>query len=330
MASVTFESIGIGYSMSNREVDSKFIEIFHPSLSSSISGEIEPAYDELTFDLKDDQGNSHSGKVNASNTISAQWLPTSAWVVEPPFIRRGERVEVFTIGDTGVYYWRELGLDRDLRRLDGIIIAIGATKDEETEFIDFTNSYIIEFSSVSKQFSLTTSKADGEPFAYQLTIDTLEGKAYLADDSGNDLSLESAEAKWILKNSAESYFRLEKDQVEMMTASNAQMLLDGPDASLTNADGTQYSLIGPDLTLSSPLGGKLVINENVVIENASGSKVSLIDDDVTSSSSAGGKSSVTSDVDISGGSVNVSGDSAVLLEGGGGVVDISAGTVNSN
>src|SRR5690606_33886982 len=106
----------------------------------------------------DQDGNQEAVKLNTDLVISATWLPGATNRVSPPNVRRGERVELFTVGDTGKYYWRPLGLDDHLRKLETIIIGISATRDETDTELRPDNMYWFELSSHSKRLAFSSSK----------------------------------------------------------------------------------------------------------------------------------------------------------------------------
>src|SRR5690606_39358245 len=176
MVPTVFTCVGIGYALTNREMKSKMIEVFLPEQSSMRDGELIPGTTDLQYDMNDINQMTVSSKITTSNTIEAYWLPMGSWVAMPPSIRRGERVLVYRLGDTDVFYWKEMGLDEGLRRLDTIIIALSNTVDESTTHLTFENSYWLEFSTLTKKIALVTNKSDGEPFAYQVYIDTKAGR----------------------------------------------------------------------------------------------------------------------------------------------------------
>jgi hypothetical protein len=62
-----------------------------------------------------------------------QWWPVDSRVVDAPYLRRGDKVEIFRFADTKQYFWREMSTDRQLRRGERYRIAISANTQEDRE-----------------------------------------------------------------------------------------------------------------------------------------------------------------------------------------------------
>ena len=151
-------------------------------------------------------GTEYTSSVQSDNVITAEWLPYGSNRVTPPDIRRGERVMLYRVGDTDQYYWSDLGLDASLRRLETVIYAFNANPSIKTSGFDPSNCYYLEVSTHNKTFTLGTSKANGEPYAYTLQLNAADGNFTFTDDIGNFVHLDSKDKRIILKNAAESFF----------------------------------------------------------------------------------------------------------------------------
>lgn len=275
MYSTEFVCLGIGYALSNKKPNAKDIEILLPHLSSNLDGERPPMADLAGVELTDRFGNISADSIITTDGIFANWLPARSGVMEPPSIRRGERVLVYHQRGTEAYWWTEMGLDDHLRRLDTILIAISNTRDESTNQLNYDNSYWIEFSTLNKRISITTTKSDGEPFMYHLALDTKEGELKFIDDIDNSIRLVSKERLIELKNADDSRMEIDKGVVTMSTDAGASSVIDNENITHTNAAGSVYSMIDDELTFTSPAGGSLVINKDVVAKSAGGSSVVL-------------------------------------------------------
>lgn len=316
MTPTTFTCIGIGYALSNREMKSKEIEVFLPEQSNMRDGELIPGTADLSYDLSDINAMTVSGKITTSNTITALWLPMSSWVAMPPSIRRGERVLVYRMADTDVFYWKELGLDDGLRRRDTIIIALSNTQDESTKYLTFENSYWLEFSTLTKKIALVTNKSDGEPFAYQVYIDTKEGRVVKQDDIGNFTEMVSAENRHQFVTADGTYLRIEKNFIDGLTSEGAQLFMDGPNVTMLNAEGCTYTLIDGDVTTTTPGGSSITMNSDIVFNNGGGCSIEMVGGNITITNGAGAVVDLTGPI--------------AKVEAGGGVVEVGAGMVKSN
>lgn len=276
MRHTVFKPIGIGYVMSNKKLREMEIEVYLPEQTNLRDGELLPATKDLEYELEDINELIRKGKITTGNTVPATWLPMTAHHLEAPSVRRGERVMVYNMADSEVYYWKEMGLDEDLRKLDTIVFAISATKDEQDTKLTATNTYWIEFSTHSKKVALVTTQADGEPFGYEMFLDTAKGTFRLIDTVNNYVELISEDNKIQMVTAEEAFAKVEKNTVQLQTPDGAEYFIDGKNIKSHNANGCKYSMIDDDIVLQSSKGGKITINADVAITNAMGSKLDLL------------------------------------------------------
>lgn len=276
MRHTTFKPIGIGYVMSNKLLRKMDIEVYLPEQANMRDGEILPGTKDLKYALEDINNLVRQGKITTANTIPATWLPMTAHHLEAPSVRRGERVLIYAMANSKTYYWKEMGLDENLRKLDTIVIAISATKDEKDTTLTAENTYWMEFSSHSKKVAIVTSMANGEPFGYQAFIDTDKGEFRVIDSVNNYMELVSSENKLQMVSAEGAFSKVQENTVQLQTPDGAEYYINGKDITSNNADGCVYSMVGEEVILSSPAGGKITINADVVAENAGGSKLELV------------------------------------------------------
>lgn len=288
MRQSTFHPIGIGYVMSNKLLRKMEIEFYLPEQANLRDGEILPGSKDLKYSLEDINQLVRRGVITTANTLPATWLPMSAHHLEAPSVRRGERVLIYAMANSKTYYWKEMGLDENLRKLDTVVWAISATRDEEDTVLTAKNTYWVEFSSHSKKIAIVTSQADGEPFGYELFLDTAKGEFRVLDSVSNYVELVSAENKIQMVSAEQAFAKVEKNTVQLQTPEGAEYYIDGKEIMSNNADGCKYTMIGDEVVLSSPAGGKLVINKDVVAQNADGSKMELTGPAAKLSAGSGG------------------------------------------
>jgi phage baseplate assembly protein gpV len=126
-----------------------------------------------------------------------------------PDVRRGEMVIIYQFGDQNKYWWCTMKDDHNLRRLETVVYGISAVQTEDTP-LDSNNMYWFEWSSHKKVVHLHTSKANGEPFSYDLQIDAGKGVVTITDDIGNIIQLNSEEHRIELKNTDGSHYDMHK------------------------------------------------------------------------------------------------------------------------
>ena len=190
----------IGYAAQNKTLDSVALEVFPAEMLPFTDGEITSFLDNHTHTGVDGSGKSYSSKMQTGNSVKAYWLAFGSNRMTPPDIRRGERVLVYQYADDDKYYWKETGLDDNLRRLETVVYAFSATKDESTRVLTPDNSYMLVVSTHQKQITLTTSKANGEPFKYTFQFDLNAGNVVLQDDVGNFVQMTSKTNNVTMRN----------------------------------------------------------------------------------------------------------------------------------
>lgn len=160
-------------------------------------------------------GVQYQTNMTSSGTIKATWLPLGQPNrMTPPNVRRGEEVVVYRFGDVDKFYWVTARSDLMFRRLETVVFAISAVKTEGVK-CDKTNTYFLEFSSHKKSITLSTSKANGEPYAYLFTFDLANGKVTLTDDIDNTMFLDSQNHQWHVQNADGSFFDMTKKAIAM-------------------------------------------------------------------------------------------------------------------
>lgn len=277
-----FKSVGIGYVLSNKELYTttgpkkieKTIEVYLPEQNNVKDGEILPATKDLKYSLTDINEFQRQGKITTANSIPATWLPMTTNHMVPPSVRRGERVEIYRVGDEDKYYWRVLGLDDNLRRRDTIVIAISNTTDEDA-VLDFSNTYWLEFSTHSKRVALVTTQSDGEPFGYEAFFNTKDGEFRIIDTANNYMELISEKNLMQLVSADKAFHKVERNTVQSQTPEGAEYYLNGENITSRNAAGCESNMVDGVITLRSSEGGSLVIDQNVVAKSASGDELNL-------------------------------------------------------
>lgn len=210
MQSSVFRSVGIGRVDSNKELNSKVIDVVPIEWLPMRDGELTSNDTVQTYDTKDVDGVSVKGGIISSNTVSATWLPSGSNRLTAPDVRRGVRVELYQTADQDKYYWKTMGLDDNLHKLETIIFGISATQDESSTELSTENMYWIEFSSHSKMLSFRSCQANGEPYLYEMFFDFGVGEFTVKDDIGNFMHMASALNLIHLENAKGTFVKLDQ------------------------------------------------------------------------------------------------------------------------
>ena len=219
----TFQNVSVlhihsmGVVAAAKSTNSREIQVNLREMSSYMSGQVTVDPKQLEYKGTTAAGEQVQDKLVTDQNVSAIWLPHGSNRVSAPDVQPGERVTVWRVGDEDKYYWTEMGLDDELRRLETIVIAIsGSPATTENKEIGDGDWYFIEWSSHKKHMMMSNSKANGEVVQYVAKFDYGEGKFSVADDMDNAISLDSVAALWLMINTDKSLFKIDKKNVEII------------------------------------------------------------------------------------------------------------------
>jgi hypothetical protein len=197
----------------------KEVEITPTEWLTMRDGELTDNPQQLAFATTDSQGNAITGKVAGNNTIKCTWMPAGTNRLSPPDVRRGNRVEIWQAANQDKFWWRDMGLDDHLKKLETIVWGISASTQEQEPGVDTVlspaNMYWIEFSSHSKKLAFSSCKANGEPFLYEMYFDFDKGEFNIKDDIGNFINLVSALKLIHLQNAEGTFIKLDEKDIKM-------------------------------------------------------------------------------------------------------------------
>lgn len=206
MSKLKFYSMGIV--AENKELNSDIVEISPVEELLLLDGEITSHADEVEASNINKDGQSSTASTKITNTIPATWLPIAGGNrVTSPDVRRGAVVMLYRMADEDKYYWTTLTNDLKLRKLETVLYAFSATTDEAAE-INGDNYYYLEVSTHTKTVTFHTSKVNGEPYTYDIQINTNEGKIVITDDIGNYIMLDSARKQIRLENTSGTFLEI--------------------------------------------------------------------------------------------------------------------------
>lgn len=207
-------------------------------------------------------------KVKHSNAIKCKWVPWGGTRVTAPDLVKGERVAIYRFADSDIFYWKEMGLEADLRRLETVRFLVAANKDREsTDPRSPENSYVFEVSAHDRLITLRTTKLNDEPYSYVWQLNTTEGVWVFTDDVGNYIQLDSKETVITFKNANETTYELNKNNIIEYASGTIERIALG-DYTVTCAN---YTLeVSGETRINSPsivLKGNVSIDGPVVTNN---------------------------------------------------------------
>lgn len=210
-----FQPYSLGVVAANKKLGSNIIEVTPLEDSPMLDGEINSDITTDNIDSEDSQGGQFSVTLNSANSIEAEWLPMGEGNRKTaPDVRRGAMVMLYYFADPKKLYWVRFKDDLALRKLETVVWAFSATKEEDVGVTEDAY-YYFEVSSHKKLIHLHTTKKNGEPFGYDIQMNLAEGYIKIQDDAGNFFILDSAERQIAMKNSDDCYFDLNKQNLTL-------------------------------------------------------------------------------------------------------------------
>lgn len=203
-------AVSVGHVAANKALNSTMVEISPIEAMPMQSGELADNTTEYKSKATDGDGAAYETSTTMKASIQAEWIPLGdSNRMTPPDVRRGELVVVYQFGDSDKYYWNTLKNDLAFRKLETVVWAFSATTDENAK-PNHDNCYFIEVSTHKGSISIHTTKANGEPYTYDIVLNTKEGSFSIVDDIGNEFLMDSAASRFYMKNDKGSFIDLNK------------------------------------------------------------------------------------------------------------------------
>lgn len=272
-----FNIKSIGYAAHNLPLNENQLEVYPIEEYGYANGEITDEQEQIDVEGVDSKGNVYQDSIKTSNTILAEWLPWGSNRHAAPNVRRGERVLLWQYSDEDKYYWTSTGMDDHLRRKETAIFKYSNTDDETVDELNSTNSYSVIVSTHTKEFTLQTTKSDGEPFEYIIKLDAKQGIFVVTDDANNQISLESEKKRITIVNTNGSSISVDGDDININAKGNINLNAKGIvmkstdnsvdatnytiNAKQVGITATKYGLKGGSMDLS---GGNLIVGHDAI------------------------------------------------------------------
>lgn len=232
----------------NKPLDSHDIEATPIEDLTMLDGEITDNVMEVTTSGAGEDGSSYQTQLQSTASVKATWLPLGGSNRKTaPDVRRGEYVVLYRFGDTDKYYWTTLFYDMKLRKLETIIFVLSNTQDESQDGTA-ENTYFMEFSSHNKLLHIHTSKSDGEPFVYDIQLNTKDGSLTIQDDIGNFFSFDSKNVRLELKNADGSHIDMDRQVINLYAPDTINLRAD---KEVNISAGSSFNSDAPHITTKS-------------------------------------------------------------------------------
>lgn len=182
----------LGIVVTDKPRDTHEIEVSPIEDLPTIEKKLKDYKPEYSVQLPDAQGVSRQSKTSGLAYIKAIWLPLSQTNRKTsPDVIKNETILLYRYSDSETYYWDTLFDEPHIRRLETVLYMFGNLKEPLKKW-DKKSSYWYEISTHDKHIHLKTTKSDGEPFEYDVKIDTAKGNIVIHDDVGNIIKFDSA------------------------------------------------------------------------------------------------------------------------------------------
>ncbi|BAW19041.1 hypothetical protein [Ralstonia phage RP31] len=197
-----------GIVAANKLLSSKEIQVTPMEQLPMTNGELTDNLTSTNNKGTDADGASFETTVHQSATLTARWLPFSSNRKTAPDVRRGEKVCIWKFADADKYYWSECEYEEKFRKLETVIFGFSGTQDENATPGE-DNTYFLEISTHTKQVRFHTSQADGEPYGYDISINTKDGLLQFLDTIENVFHWDSGAKRMLLKNADGTFINLD-------------------------------------------------------------------------------------------------------------------------
>lgn len=207
----------VGTVADNKPMSSNEIEVTPIEHLPFVDGQITDVGTSVQAQGTDSSGGQYSTEVASSITVKASWLKLGVGNRKTaPDVRRGAQVALYQFGDADTYYWVPMTDDSNLRKLETVVWAFSGTSDE-SKATDAASSYYFEVSTHTGSITLHTSKANNEPYGYDIQLNTAEGYFRMQDDIGNYLLLDSTQNHFEMGNGDQSVLQIMKQRMALTT-----------------------------------------------------------------------------------------------------------------
>lgn len=209
----------------NKPLDTHDIEVAPIEDLPFLDGELTDNAETTKLKGTNAAGGSYATTAITSATLTATWMPFGSNRKTAPDVRRGEKVLLWRFADEDKFYWSEFTYQPKLRKLETVVFMISATRTESDPGTP-QSTYYLEVSSHTKTITLHTSKADGEPFTYDLQINAKDGNWTFTDDIGNFITVDSLNRRIELQNTDGSHIDMDRKDIRIYAPNNIELRAD--------------------------------------------------------------------------------------------------------
>lgn len=212
--STSVKLISRGIAAVNKKRGDNTIMVYPFDILSEIEGEMGDSVQEIEAKGIDNENTPFTVKIQRGAVIrNVMWIGAEGRATAPD-VRRGERVNLYQIGDDDRYYWESAGLDWRLRRLETVVFTWSGNPDNNVPN-DESNTYYFEVNTHDKHATFRTTRANGELAAFTAQFNGATGTFTVEDDQGQHIHVDSLARLLQFVNGDNTLVELSKDTINL-------------------------------------------------------------------------------------------------------------------
>lgn len=250
----------LGIVLEDKEGESDMIKVSPIEQLSLFKGEL--SQQKLNYDVKlpDAQGIKREEHIEGGSEIVAKWIFSSGNRITAPNVKKNESVLIYKFADTDEFYWEIFMREPSLRRLEHVNYSFSNLPNGVNPY-DKNSSYWYEISTREKYIHLHTAKNNGEPFEYDIKLDTADGNLLITDDVDNSLSIDSKNKTIIIKHTSGHSIQINNDNISILESGGANIILNNGNITI-NCSNLNFNTSNAVIT-----GGDIQFNGGTVTAN---------------------------------------------------------------
>jgi hypothetical protein len=235
----------LGIVVEDKQDMSDYIKVSPVEELPLLNGSLKDQKFKYEVKLPDAQGQMQESKVQGDTYIIAKWISFGGTNRNSaPDVYASETVQIYRFADTDEYYWTPVFREPKLRKLEKVLHTFSNVKKGVSDAFSKATSYWFEVSTKDKHIQLHTPKNNGEPFEYDIKLDTAKGIFTVQDNVGNIFTLDSSQStitsqglkKVIMKDtSGNNFVEVDGDSGSVNVKAVDQINLEAP---MVNVKGT--------------------------------------------------------------------------------------------
>jgi phage baseplate assembly protein gpV len=276
----------------NKAANTDVVEVTPLEKHAMLDGELTPNTTALESSGVDGTGSAYTTKSQTAATIPCKWRPVGESNRKTsPDVRRGEQVEIWRFADTDQFYWSTMSNDSSTRKLEHVVMGYSGTAEEDVDASN-DNHYTCTFSPLTGAITIHTSKANSEPFAFDISLNTKAGTLTVDDNTGNLVKYDFGQNQFHVENPDGAVMDLTGTAFKMSGLDSFE--IDSKKISLSATDS--YELDTADSTINST-------TTTITSETTHNGSVAVAGDLTTAAGSDGkstGKAKFGGDMEVTG------------------------------